>query len=44
MLQNETYIGNMVQGRSRKINYKTKKCTRQQPKDWVVVGAPTSPH
>ena len=37
MLQNETYIGNMVQGRSRKINYKTKKCIRQQPKDWVVV-------
>ena len=37
MLKNETYIGNMVQGRSRKINYKTKKCIRQQPKDWVVV-------
>lgn len=37
MLQNETYIGNMVQGRSRKINYKTKKCVRQPRKDWVVV-------
>lgn len=37
MLQNETYIGNMVQGRSRKINYKTNKCIRQEPKNWVVV-------
>lgn len=37
MLQNETYVGNMVQGRSRKINYKTKKCVRQPRKDWVVV-------
>lgn len=37
MLHNETYIGNMVQGRSRKVNYKTKKCIRQQPKDWIVV-------
>lgn len=37
LLQNETYIGSMVQGRSRKINYKTKKCVRQPRKDWVVV-------
>ncbi|BDF70112.1 resolvase [Oscillospiraceae bacterium] len=37
MLQNETYIGNMVQGRSKKINYKTKKCLKQDPKDWVIV-------
>lgn len=37
VLQNETYIGNMVQGRSRKISYKTKKCVRQPRKDWVVV-------
>lgn len=43
MLQNETYIGNMVQGRSRKINYKTKKCIRQQPKDWVVVAGTHEP-
>ena len=26
MLQNETYIGNMVQGRQVKISYKSKKC------------------
>ncbi len=37
LLQNETYIGNMVQGRSVKVSYKSKKC-RKQPKDrWVVV-------
>ena len=37
MLQNETYIGNMVQGRMRKINYKSKKCIRQDRQDWVIV-------
>ena len=37
MLQNETYIGNMVQGRSVKISYKSKKCLRQDPANWVVV-------
>ena len=37
MLQNETYIGNMVQGRSVKISYKSKKCLRQSPENWVVV-------
>ena len=37
MLQNETYMGNMVQGRSVKINYKSRKCLRQNPANWVVV-------
>ena len=37
MLQNETYIGNMVQGRMVKISYKSKKCLRQDPANWVVV-------
>ena len=37
MLQNETYIGNMVQGRSVKISYKSKKCLKQDRQDWVVV-------
>ena len=37
MLQNETYIGNMVQGRSVKISYKSKKCLRQARENWVVV-------
>ena len=37
MLRNETYIGKMVQGRSVKISYKSKKCLRQEPDKWVVV-------
>ena len=37
MLQNETYIGNMVQGRSVKISYKSKKCLKQDPANWVIV-------
>ena len=37
MLKNETYIGNMVQGRMVKISYKSKKCIRQDRSDWVVV-------
>jgi len=43
MLQNETYIGNMVQGRSRKINYKSKKCIKQDPRDWIVVAGTHEP-
>ena len=37
MLQNETYIGNMVQGRMVKISYKSKKCLRQERDKWVIV-------
>jgi len=37
MLQNETYIGNMVQGRSVKVNYKSKKCLKQAREKWVIV-------
>ena len=37
MLQNETYTGNMVQGRRVKISYKSNKCLRQEPSNWVVV-------
>ncbi|MGE4354764.1 MAG: recombinase family protein [Oscillospiraceae bacterium] len=37
MLQNETYIGNMVQGRSKKISYKTKKCIRLPRENWIIV-------
>jgi len=37
MLQNEIYIGNMVQGRSVKISYKSKKSVRQARENWVVV-------
>lgn len=37
MLQNETYIGNMVQGRMIKISYKSDKCLRQARENWVIV-------
>ncbi len=37
MLSNETYIGNMVQGRSVKISYKSKRCLKQDPENWVIV-------
>ena len=37
MLRNETYIGNMVQGRMVKISYKSRKCLRQTQENWVVV-------
>ncbi len=37
MLQNETYIGSMVQGRQVKVSYKSKKCIRQPRENWVVV-------
>jgi len=37
MLRNEVYIGNMVQGRTVKISYKSKKCRKQPREDWVVV-------
>ena len=37
MLQNETYIGNMVQGHMMKISYKSKKCLKQPRENWVVV-------
>ena len=44
MLKNETYIGNMVQGRTARISYKTKKCLRRQPQQWVVVEHTHEPH
>lgn len=37
MLQNEVYIGNMVQGRSQKISYSSKKCRKIPREDWIVV-------
>ncbi|MGX8700080.1 recombinase family protein [Caproiciproducens sp.] len=37
MLRNEVYIGNMVQGRTRKINYKINGCRRLPPEEWTVV-------
>lgn len=37
MLQNEVYLGNMVQGRRIKISYKSKKSLRQKKEDWIIV-------
>ena len=37
ILLNEVYIGNMVQGRMRKINYKSKKNIRLPKNEWKVV-------
>lgn len=37
ILQNEMYIGNMVQCKKRKINYKLKKVIDMPKEDWVIV-------
>lgn len=37
MLQNEIYIGNMVQGRSAKVSYKSKKCMKTPRDQWIIV-------
>ena len=37
ILKNEIYTGTMVQGKTRKINYKVKTCQRIEPENWVRV-------
>ncbi len=37
ILLNEVYIGNMVQGRMKKLNYKSKKNIRLPKKEWKIV-------
>ena len=37
MLTNEVYIGNMVQGRTRKLSYKSKKSIKLPREKWIVV-------
>ena len=37
ILKNELYVGTMVQGKTRKINYKVKACMDVLPEDWVKV-------
>lgn len=37
MLENETYIGNLTQGRRKKINYKVKKERRVPKEEWIIV-------
>ena len=36
ILKNQTYIGNLTQCRQRKVNYKSKKRTRNKENDWIV--------
>lgn len=43
LLQNETYIGNMVQGRSVKVSYKSKKCAKQDRSSWIIVEGTHAP-
>lgn len=37
MLENPIYIGNMTQGRRKRINYKIKKDMRVPKEDWIIV-------
>ena len=37
ILRNEVYIGNMVQGKTKKVSYKSKKTKAVDPKDWIRV-------
>lgn len=34
ILQNEVYLGNLVQGKTEKVNYKVKKCVEKAEADW----------
>lgn len=36
ILTNPTYIGNLTQGRLRKVNYKSKKIIHTKKKDWII--------
>lgn len=36
ILTNPTYIGNLTQGRSKKINYKSKKRIHTKKQDWII--------
>lgn len=37
MLTNQTYIGNLTQGRRKKVAYKVKKEIRTKKEDWIIV-------
>lgn len=37
ILTNETYIGNLTQGRRKKLNYKSKKEIRTPKEDWIII-------
>ena len=37
ILTNETYIGNLIQGKRKKINYKSSKEIRTSKEDWIII-------
>lgn len=37
ILKNELYVGTMVQGKTKKINYKVKACREVEPRNWIKV-------
>lgn len=37
MLQNQMFIGDMVQGKSKTISYKVKQKKQQNPEDWIII-------
>lgn len=37
MLRNRVYVGDMIQGRERKVSYKTSKCVLVPEEEWIIV-------
>ena len=37
ILQNQIYVGDTVQGKTKKINYKLKKTVKNKPRDYIIV-------
>jgi len=37
MIKNQTYIGSMVQGKRKKVSYKSNKCLKIDRDDWIVI-------
>jgi len=37
ILRDETYLGHLIQGRERKLHYKSKKVVKVAPDEWIVV-------
>ena len=37
MIKNQTYIGCMVQGKRKKVSYKSSKCLKMNRSDWIVI-------
>ena len=43
ILKNPTYIGNLTQGKNKKINYKSKKRIHTNPSDWIIAKGVVEP-